>query len=679
MKILKLKIAPNDIQSMSQDGDAILRSLQNKSLPIIDLLVRESLQNSLDASLAGSMVTKIDFVIEKFFSENLAPHFEMIDDVLIEKYSGEQEFLAISDKNTCGLTGDFRSNDLQVLDNSHFQKLVFGIGKNQDKEGAGGSWGLGKTSYFRIGIGIVIYYTRIKSGDSYEERLIASLIESPKGDRILKQSERGIAWWGEFDTTGKKIYPITDPLKISEILKVFNLSNYTDEETGTMIIIPYLKSMKLDNDAPMKIYPWELDREKAIFTAIQRWYLPRIRNDIYREAEDKPLLECRVNGMEIIPDINMEPVFKIFQKLYNVAISGKSNVSNIRVRAVYIPKNAMKDSKEPVGYIAFAQISREDLKMTPPDNKPSGLAYLGVKETSKIEKNISKVVAYSRKPGMIVEYCVDDGEWMPNGLIQEEDHLLLCFFVPNSNGLLHEKFNEMGYRNLEAYLRSSEGADHARWFDEDGISIIKRIKKYSKKAIQEEFQDSKYNNLAVTSALSRKFGEMLMPPTNFGKTSAKKKIEEKLKRNVTSRNRVSDISVINSFPIGENNIEVIFKAFIKKESTCIVYIQILTQEQKMSEEEWLTTMGENLKFPFEIKDVFLTSVNTHDVKTSIFDKNNKEVTINMNPNRTDCFEITSKISSNIEIEGIIHLNAMSYQFIPSIAIRTKTNKDEGDK
>ena len=47
----EIKNAPNDLQSMAQDGDAILRSLQNKSLPIVDLMVRESLQNSLDATL----------------------------------------------------------------------------------------------------------------------------------------------------------------------------------------------------------------------------------------------------------------------------------------------------------------------------------------------------------------------------------------------------------------------------------------------------------------------------------------------------------------------------------------------------------------------------------------------------------------------------------------------------
>ena len=60
----EIKNAPNDLQSMAQDGDAILRSLQNKSLPIVDLMVRESLQNSLDATLPESSETIVDFTLE---------------------------------------------------------------------------------------------------------------------------------------------------------------------------------------------------------------------------------------------------------------------------------------------------------------------------------------------------------------------------------------------------------------------------------------------------------------------------------------------------------------------------------------------------------------------------------------------------------------------------------------
>ena len=194
--MLDLKIAIDDPQSMSQDGSSILRSLQNKSLPMVDLVVRESIQNSLDATKKGEQYTEVNFLVENFNTDALAKEFQGIEEKLQTKYKEKNYFLSITDKNTSGLTGRIDAHSTQEIADSNFYKLVFGIGKNQENEGAGGSWGLGKTSYFRIGVGLVIYYTRVElSPGQYEERLIGSLIEdNKKSDRLLQQSERGIAW-----------------------------------------------------------------------------------------------------------------------------------------------------------------------------------------------------------------------------------------------------------------------------------------------------------------------------------------------------------------------------------------------------------------------------------------------------------------------------------------------------
>ena len=174
--MLNIKLAPEDSQSMAQDGYSILRSLQNKSLPMVDLLVRESIQNSLDATITGQDIryTLVDYTVGDFDSREFSSLFELVGSKINQRCLGKQKFLAIGDKNTTGLTGAYDSEDVEVLNDSNFHKLVFGIGKNQDKEGAGGSWGLGKTSYFRVGIGLVVYYTRVFQDGAYEERLIAS-------------------------------------------------------------------------------------------------------------------------------------------------------------------------------------------------------------------------------------------------------------------------------------------------------------------------------------------------------------------------------------------------------------------------------------------------------------------------------------------------------------------------
>lgn len=677
---MRVKVAPNDTQSMSQDGDAILRSLQNKNLPIVDLMVRESLQNSLDATLPNEKITAVDFKISKFESPILAPHFERIDKRLIEMFPGEQLVLSISDKHTSGLTGDFRTDEAKLLDDSNFQKLVFGIGKNQDQDGAGGSWGLGKTSYFRMGAGLVLYYTRIAVNSGFEERLIASLIESPKEEcRLLLENARGIAWWGEFDESGEKIYPITDHEKIKEILEIFGLSNYRDNETGTTIIIPFIEPIEMvGRDTGLENFPWEFDYESAIKMAIQRWYSPRLWNDDYSSILGNSQLQCRVNGEGIHPDVNMEPTFKIFRELYCSALGGKSQLSNIAVKKVMFPQTVMKETDEVVGHVAFCEVSRELLKMDEPDSRQSGLAYLGVRDKDKIDKNISKVIAYSRKPGMIVEYSID-GDWTPNGLIQKEDHLLFGFFVPNSKGILLDKFHTLGYETLEQYLRATENADHANWIDDAGLGIIRRMKSYTAKAISESFQDLLGNeHSTATSALSRKFGAMLMPPKNFGKTSAKKVSEDNSKREVDSRNRISDISITSSIPIDEQNVEISFRAFIKKRSKSIIFIQVLTQDQKMNKEAWDSAMGSIVRFPIEIDSVFLNSIDGEVINRFADNYCSTDLDFGFNKNNPEILEITSKVPSGLEIDGVMRLKVLSNQYLPSIAIRSDIKENEGD-
>ena len=130
----------------------------------------------------------------------------------------------------------------------------------------------------------------------------------------------------------------------------------------------------------------------------------------------------------------------------------------------------------------------------------------------KIEENNSKIIAYCRKPGMIVEYSVD-GEWVPKANLLNKNNLLIGFFVPNSNGELTTKFENEGYKNLEQYLRATENADHADWIDEDGFGIIQRMKSTTSKVINDFYQgEDSERQSSATSGISRKFGKIFLPP-----------------------------------------------------------------------------------------------------------------------------------------------------------------------
>ncbi|AID02703.1 hypothetical protein BE24_12050 [Staphylococcus xylosus] len=682
---MKLKNAPNDAQSMSQDGDAILRSLQNKSLPVIDLMVREALQNSLDATLKDVSETEIEFSINKFETSRLASHFEGIEDILQSRYKKQEEFIAISDKNTYGLTGDYKSSDANILNKSNFHKLVFGIGKNQEADGAGGSWGLGKTSFFRLGIGIVIYYTRVKIGDNYEERLIASLIESPKqNNRLLPNNGRGIAWWGEYSTEeslqNEPILPITKGEKIEEMLEIFNLKRYINDETGTTIIVPYVgcNEMFTSNPDEERLLPWETSYELNIRTAVERWYNPRLNNEQYREQVGNSLLKCKVNGTGFLKSYNTEPTFDIMHELYTSALLGTAkNDEKIIVRPVFLKKNGMKDpSNNPVGYIAFKEVGREELKMNPPENKLSALEYIGSKDQRLIDLNNSKIIAYCRKPGMVVEYSID-GDWAPKSNILNDETLLLGFFVPNSQGELIDSYQKEGYFTLEQYLRATENADHANWIDEANKGIIRRIKSQTYKAISDYYQEmSGEKQTSATSGLSRKFGKILLPPKNYGKTSAKRKIEETETRNSKNKNRVSDIRVIKSNPIDERIVEVKFKSSIRKESQNKVFLQVMSQEKKMDRKDWEKAMGKSMDFPFEITDLYISTIDGVEVKKYFSDFDDSDLKIYQKSNDTNEIYIISTVNERVELEGTLTLKSLSTEFIPNIAISSEISERE---
>ena len=193
---------------MGVEGKGVLRSLQNDSLPLVDLFIREAIQNSLDATRKDVKATIVDVGIRQFDSDLLAEHLEGLTTTLIQRYAEtDTKALYVSDKNTYGLTGSVRNKEGNIYN------LIYTIQKNQEQAGAGGSWGLGKTSYFRLGNGIVLYYSRIMLSDgTFEERLAGSLIEdSTKDDRLL-DNDRGIAWWGTKDVNSSDNYEASYPL-----------------------------------------------------------------------------------------------------------------------------------------------------------------------------------------------------------------------------------------------------------------------------------------------------------------------------------------------------------------------------------------------------------------------------------------------------------------------------------
>lgn len=241
----------------SSYGSGSLKALQNDNLPEIDLLVREAIQNSSDASLRESGDSfGVSFNYKTFSPKQFNDLLSDVKDILNERYpESEADYLEIRDYKTSGLTGSIRRAEVAQFPDDHgnYFKLVFDTGKeqtNSDDGMAGGSWGYGKSVYFRFGIGLVLFYSQIKTDGGYGSRLIVALVEHENSENAILSGVRedaiGRAWWGRRDAEDPtELLPITDATEIKEILDVFGVEPFGVTETGTSIIIPYIDKEKL--------------------------------------------------------------------------------------------------------------------------------------------------------------------------------------------------------------------------------------------------------------------------------------------------------------------------------------------------------------------------------------------------------------------------------------------------
>jgi len=519
-------------------GSGALKALQNDTMPELDLLVREAIQNSSDASLKikDQDSFAVSFNVGTFDPSAFNSLFRSIKQILDERYDvSSAQFLEIRDSRTEGLTGPVRAGDVNnETDHGNYYKLIFDTGKEQlvSEEGAaGGSWGYGKSVYFRVGIGIVVFYSRIKTNVGFEERLIMALIEHESQESALLKTVRndsiGRAWWGKEDPDDPDgILPITDPDEIQAVLDIFGIKRFSSKHTGTSIVIPYVDEDKLlyglipdesgisDEEKSMCI--WEDSISAYIKLAVQKWYAPKIFNKNLKAVSSQKWLAVRVNGEAIKYD-DMRPLFQLVQDLYTAALYGCNNETYISdrfddIKTVSIPSARVEGGKS--GCAAYIRINQQQLS-------PVGMLkpYTYLRLFSRSSSN-DPIVMFARTPGMILDYKID-GKWA-KGLIkpESEDEYMLVFYVPScslklKNDLVLGKY---AGESLGEYLRSCEKSDHMDWTDNSTLNVIANIKNQIVNKVNAEIKKEEQPVIQGSmSRLSGKLGKMLLPTTGYGK------------------------------------------------------------------------------------------------------------------------------------------------------------------
>ena len=517
------------LQPMQESGAFLLRALQNEETPLLDLLVRESVQNALDAGRDGnkSRPVLVDFHIREHSLDAIASAFSegLNLQMLVKRYPRTPKLLEIRDSGTEGLTGPMTFDSVEANgQHGNFLKLVFEIGRTRADDGAGGSWGLGKTCYFRMGAGLVVYYSRIKTDDGYEQRLVASLVEDEnRVDRLQLETQTGIAWWGAYDS----LCAITESEHIYEILNALGVQPFTGNKTGTAIIIPLLKENLLpvfDEDGGAAPW-WYSSYEDYVNVAIQRWFSARLDNPFFASGR---WLSASVNGKEIASE-DMLPIFRVTQSLYSRAVGLNPDEedyltargvkeNDVLCRAIQLRGEFVGSGN--AGWLLAVAITSRQLQMDAPDNAPSPETCIFSKTDSSAPHR--PLVTFMRSPGMNIcwDDSIDSRGWAGGFSGFADGRYVVALFLPDSEQELLPS-EARGLRStiqtLESYLRSCERADHATWVDVSGGRVVEKIRAQCGRALK-DFGVPPQPSVTVKPSMrmSRKLAELVLPNRGFG-------------------------------------------------------------------------------------------------------------------------------------------------------------------
>ena len=493
-------------------GHSTLEAMQNWRMPKIDLFVREVIQNCSDAAdgVDGTDYFCVEFNAKEFNGKSFISMLNGFDESIIERFSDEHsKYLEIRDTGTTGLTGPLVISQENEMDHGNYYRLVFDTGKAQTRKYSGGNWGYGKSAYYGMGAGFVIYYSRIHENNEYKSRLIVSLIENEESEKaILRGHENGSksagkAWWGkEIQGQGadEVILPLQDDSEIKEVLDIFHIKPFDEKQTGTAVIIPYVDYSELMSNMiseEMNVaadirnrcewtYPDNDGFIEHLKLSIQRWYAPAINNVDLPRLSGKKWLYVTVNEDPISAD-SMYPFFQMVQRLYTAALAktkkAKEDTSRwspyysdtifpVRVNN-YIDNSSGGNTD--VGYLAVARIPKKMVDCEEGENLDPFLL-LGYYEES--GKNWP-LVMFARRLGMVIDYAYRN-EWaygvpVPDG----NDEYVFAFFVPflGESKKLKPSLSVKKYagKTLEEYLISCEASDHDGWEDHDKMTLVSSI------------------------------------------------------------------------------------------------------------------------------------------------------------------------------------------------------------
>lgn len=359
------------------------------------MFTRESLQNSWDARDRVSDEDGVTFAIDY---NDLGPEqvdtlrYDVFDDDVVgldelkkALDSGTISLLTVSDSGTNGLRGPSIASAVTKDDSAprDFDAFVRNIGRNDNKELQGGTYGFGKGVFFIVSqVSTILVYTRtVDENNSPVHRFIA--MSNSNDFKANGTLYTGRHWWGiqKRGQSGNNITEYADPFtgeQADRLARQLGLDGYfTDQRpTGTCVAV---------------IQPDFDDAEKKlsdIAKSLTRWAWPHmVRFESHMDPID---FHVRINDEEIeIPQPQADPAIRHFVEAYRASLAAPESqrnswASDYRHRTTRV---FSERPKKELGRLAVVNL-RESIE----------------DKHTVLNKKIEREIALLRNPRMVVEY-----------------------------------------------------------------------------------------------------------------------------------------------------------------------------------------------------------------------------------------------------------------------------------
>lgn len=262
----------------------------------VESLIREAIQNSLDAGLGNGpirvrfYVSGNEYALSPLDSQQwltgLAPHLKATDTASTDLLDGTMPFITVEDFGTRGLQGDptiARKSEVQTSganqesfeDFFYFWRNVGITGKSGTQRG---SWGLGKAVYASSSDIRSVLGLTVRSDDSRSllmGQCVLGIHDLNNASGVPTQHD-AYGFFGEFGTRNEDpdfAVPTEDKALIDQFRTQFKLERHN--ESGLSLVVPFPSQELLPHAAA----PWRCADEYAL-EVIQQFAYPILANQL---------------------------------------------------------------------------------------------------------------------------------------------------------------------------------------------------------------------------------------------------------------------------------------------------------------------------------------------------------------------------------------------------------------